>query len=171
MEGQTRKTKAKILTLPTGSSITDIIKTFGDPDKSDDYGSNYRYLTYEINDGKSYVLSFSPKGRLFQLTILQKNEREIIFFDEQYEPSEADTREQKLFYTTLGLDCSEVINKFGAPDIFNKDDKHNITYKLSDQKSLNLFFNDNKKLWKVQYNVDGKEIICRFDKRILENTR
>ena len=170
MEGQTRKTNTELLTLPIGSLITDVVKTFGNPDKSDNYGSNYRYLTYEVDKTKSYVLSFSPKGKLFQFSIIQGNEREILFFDEQYKPSDTDTRDKKIFYTPLNLNLSEVFEMFGKPDIFTKDDNYIITYKLSDQNSLNLFFTGNEKLWKVQYNVNGKEIISRFDKRIFEGT-
>ncbi len=170
MEGQTRKTNTELLTLPIGSLITDVVKTFGNPDKSDNYGSNYRYLTYEVDKTKSYVLSFSPKGKLFQFSIIQGNEREILFFDEQYKPSDTDTRDKKIFYAPLNLNLSEVFEMFGKPDIFTKDDNYIITYKLSDQNSLNLFFTGNEKLWKVQYNVNGKEIISRFDKRIFEGT-
>ena len=168
--GQTRKTTTELLSLPIGSLITDVVKTFGNPDKSDDYGSNYRYLTYEIDKTKSYVLSFSPKGKLFQFTIIQGNEREILFYDEQYKPSDNDTRDKKLFYAPFNQNLSKVFETFGKPDIFNKDDNYIITYKLSDQNSLNLFFTGNEKLWKVQYNANGEETISRFDKRIFEGT-
>lgn len=167
---QTKFKKEELININSGIRITEIISNYGEPDDIETYGSNYRHFTYKIKSDISYILSFLPNGKLFRLSINSEKDNQIVFFDEQYETLPTDTRNKLIFYTPLGLKKTDIIERLGSPD-FTDESSNIFIYKLSDSIYYKLCFTEDGVLWKVQHLKDNKEIVSRFDIRILDNEK
>lgn len=159
--------KEDLINIKAGTLITEIIEKFGEPDINEPSTNNYRYPFYKIADDKFYSLVIAPNGSLIQLSVVNEDEKNIIFFDEISEDSENDMLEQRIIKTKLGITRAELYQRIGKlPEDYKN--TQIIEYKMNNR-LYKFYFTDNNKLWKIQKEENNKKIPISFDIRILND--
>ena len=166
-----KRKRSELYNITPGTLLTSIVEAFGEPDIIESSESNYRNIIYKLNDNEYYRFTIEPNGIISTMFVITNNSKKIIFYDFEEEKNNIDeeSTSKNVFSIKLGINISKVYEQFGKPDGIK--DLQTVYYKYPDDVIINVFFSSNGKIWKVQYLKNNKEIVSRFDIRILDNEK